>query len=774
MKLIKKIGNPTKWTLGVRILTGIMSIIFLLLGIQLWMSRQEGQKKMDLLVKESAEGYQDLMENAMTLAEQNRQLAITIANMEEVKEAMADRDRARLYSIIKPLCASLNKDSALPIKVHFHVPPGRSFLRVWKPKKFGDDISGFRKTVTETLSTGKNIKGIEAGRVGLAVRGVVPIFGDDGKVLGSVEVIRSLNQVAKQLAVLNEEENGIFAYSKVKVTAGANNIQQIGNFRVLHLPKDEKLHSLVDEKLLEQAMRAPVTKIVGPTLLTASPIMDYKNEPTGVYVRFVDISSVLAQKKATITNSILLALAGLTIAILLGWWIVKIGLSKPMDHILRLLTKVSHGEFTEIAEVKGAPEMKKMALTANNIICHTADILETLKAQSESIDSATARLEQASGVVRNGAVELDQVAGGLVQSASEAASSLDNVATAVEELTAATTEISQSVSETAKETTDAMDKASTTNDVIIRLGQSSNEIGGIIQVINSIAEQTNLLALNATIEAARAGEAGKGFAVVANEVKELAKQTAEATDKITHMIQNIQTDTKEAVSSVEEITETISKVNDLANTIASAAEQQTATVSEINYSLKEGASQVKEVEDEALKMADQVNQFTYSAETVLKAGSTFQHISRELHGVIGLYKTNPSVVAEAKEMASLSVQATSILLQHFQWVEKLRSAVLDGRKPDVISNPEKCGLGIWLHKYGSRLEEDGRTIVDQLTPIHARLHATADKIRDVLQQEQGKDKALAILHDEAEPLLSQLFPMILKLIEICKRQEGLN
>ena len=774
MKVIKKVGNPMEWPLGVRILAGIMSIIFLLLGIQLWMSRQEGLQKMDLLIKDSAEGYQDLMDNALTLAEQNRQLAVTISNMQEVKEAMASRDRARLYSIVKPLCDSLNRGSEFPLKVHFHVPPGHSFLRVWKPKKFGDDISGFRKTVTETLATGKNIKGIEAGRVGLAVRGVVPVRDGNGTITGSVEVIRSLNQVAEQLAALNEENNGIFAYSKVKVTAGNSRVKRIGNFRILRLPKDEKLQKLVDENLLEQAMKGPVTKVVGATLLTASPITDYKNEPTGIYVRFVDISSILAQRKATIINSIILALAGMAIAILLGWWIVKLGLTRPMNHILKILAKVSHGEFTEIAETKGAPEMKRMALTANNIICHTSDILETLKAQSQSIDSASSRLGEASDVVKKGAVELDQVASGLAQSASDAAVNLDNVATAVEELTAATTEISQSVSETAKETTEAMDKATATNEVIVRLGQSSNEIGGIIQVINSIAEQTNLLALNATIEAARAGEAGKGFAVVANEVKELAKQTAEATEKITYMIQNIQTDTKEAVHSVEEITETISKVNDLANTIASAAEEQTATVSEINYSLREGASQVKEVESEALKMADQANHFIYSADTVLKAGSTFKDISRELHGVIGLYKTNPAVVSQARDTASVSVQATSMLLQHFQWVEKLRSAVLDGRMPDVTSDPHKCALGAWLAHHGSKLPDDARAVVKELEPIHADLHATADKISEVLKQDQDKNKALNVIHDEAEPLLNKLFPLLLKLIGICKRHEGFN
>jgi methyl-accepting chemotaxis protein len=137
--------------------------------------------------------------------------------------------------------------------------------------------------------------------------------------------------------------------------------------------------------------------------------------------------------------------------------------------------------------------------------------------------------------------------------------------------------------------------AAKTNTTVAKLGESSAEIGNVIKVITSIAQQTNLLALNATIEAARAGEAGKGFAVVANEVKELAKQTAKATEDISRKIEAIQGDTKGAVEAITEIGKIINQINDLQNSIASAVEEQTATTGEISRNVAEAAQGSTEI-----------------------------------------------------------------------------------------------------------------------------------------------------------------------------------
>ena len=177
----------------------------------------------------------------------------------------------------------------------------------------------------------------------------------------------------------------------------------------------------------------------------------------------------------------------------------------------------------------------------------------------------------------------------------EATRNVETVSSAAEELSASILEIGRHVQDASKISSQAVQEANATNQKIKELGESSQQIGQVIKVITSIAQQTNLLALNATIEAARAGEAGKGFAVVANEVKELARQTAKATEEISQKISAIQSATGEAISAIGSISQIIGKINEISTTIASAVEEQTAATNEISRNVAEAARGTAEV-----------------------------------------------------------------------------------------------------------------------------------------------------------------------------------
>jgi methyl-accepting chemotaxis protein len=170
-----------------------------------------------------------------------------------------------------------------------------------------------------------------------------------------------------------------------------------------------------------------------------------------------------------------------------------------------------------------------------------------------------------------------------------------------------------------------------------KLGESSQEIGNVIKVITGIAQQTNLLALNATIEAARAGEAGKGFAVVANEVKELAKQTAKATEEISQKIAGTQDVTKGAIAAIEEISGIINQINDISNSIASAVEEQTVTTNEIGRSVSEAAQGVNDITKNISGVATAARNTTQGANDTKTASAQLSEMAAKLQAVMSKF-----------------------------------------------------------------------------------------------------------------------------------------
>lgn len=265
-------------------------------------------------------------------------------------------------------------------------------------------------------------------------------------------------------------------------------------------------------------------------------------------------------------------------------------------------------------------------------------LLGDANSTATNLASAAQELTTVSHQLASNSEETSAQANVAAAAAEQVSHSVASVATAGEQMGASIREIAKNANEAARIATSAVRVADRTNTTIAKLGESSAEIGHVIKVITSIAQQTNLLALNATIEAARAGEAGKGFAVVANEVKELAKQTAKATEDIGGKIEAIQADTKSSVEAIAQIGTVIGQINDIQSTIASAVEEQTATTAEITRNVSEAARGSSEIAQNVVGVAQAARGTTEGAAETQRAADELSRMACEIQRLVMKFK----------------------------------------------------------------------------------------------------------------------------------------
>ena len=351
-----------------------------------------------------------------------------------------------------------------------------------------------------------------------------------------------------------------------------------------------------------------------------------------------DAAGAVAQSRRdahTLLAITAVAAAALLIAVC---WVVGRGISRTLGAVRRVTVALAEGDLTVTADVTDGDEL---GATARDLDTATAGLRQTVDGVSRlvsALSTSAIDLAAVSGQLHSGAAEASGQAGTASAVTEEISRGVQTVAAGAEQMTSSIGEIAASAAQAAETARHATDVAQATHGHVTDLGAASAEIGDVIRLITSVAAQTNLLALNATIEAARAGELGKGFAVVAGEVKELAQQTARATEQITARVGAIQSTTGAATASIEEIQQVIARIGDFTATIASAVEEQTATTLEMSRTVTETARGSEEVGRTVSAVAAVAAQTADAAGTTRTAADGLTALAEELRGLVGQFR----------------------------------------------------------------------------------------------------------------------------------------
>ncbi|SFE78796.1 methyl-accepting chemotaxis protein [Actinoplanes philippinensis] len=336
-------------------------------------------------------------------------------------------------------------------------------------------------------------------------------------------------------------------------------------------------------------------------------------------------------------EAIALLVVGIAGALALGVLVAR-GIVRSLRSVTVVCEGLADGDLTRHTGLTSRDEPGRMGRALDAAVTRLRETVSTIGGSAVTLASASEELSTVSAQLQAGAADVADKAGAASAASENVNHGVQSIAAGAEEMSASITEIASNAADAARVAQEGMAVAERTNNQVAELGAASAEIGDVVRLITSIAEQTNLLALNATIEAARAGELGKGFAVVAGEVKELAQQTAKATEEITGRIGAIQESSGSAATAIGEITHVIQRIGDYTTTIASAVEEQTATTGEMSRSVADAATSSGDVARTVSGVAEVATATADGARATQQAAADLTRLAGDLTTLVGGFR----------------------------------------------------------------------------------------------------------------------------------------
>jgi methyl-accepting chemotaxis protein len=626
--------------------------------------------------------------------------AINISKNYDVIKALKEKNRMIAIDGLRLLMEEFKEYTNYKnIKIHIHDANMHSFLRVWNPNKFGDDLSSFRSTVLDVKKERKPLVTIELGRAGLVLRGLAPVV-DNSKYLGSIEFMQGLNSIVKDVKKINNFDIIIVMKNKYLSTATSlSNAPKIGNYTLAVKEKNinQDFFRDISEMDISDTNKFAITDNY---FVISEAIKDFSGKIVGYALvgnKLSSVNAVIVKSEDSLLRQVyIMAILDLFILLFL-FYIIQYAIVKPIINLDKVAIELAQGDadLSKRLPVLSKDELGNASASFNKFLDKVQKIAESMKNEAERAEESTRKVEESleqnhlmlslSHVMIEGSVDnVENLHSSMetnVNNVNNVNTLNDETTTIINDVTGSTDEIIDSMSNI----TQMLGESRTSSQ---QLNSNVEEIFNVIALIKDISDQTNLLALNAAIEAARAGENGRGFAVVADEVRKLAERTQKATSEVEVNISIL----KQNSISMSEYSEKIE----------SQAINSQNTLDDFKTTLYE--------------MVDKVQQ--------IKSENTF--IGKELF-------------------------ANMAKLDHIIYKNYTYSSIFEGKIDKKLGDHTACNIGKWYVSQGKEEFGNNSSFIAFEKP-HKRVHKNIAKVMDSMEKEKilTNDEIIALFKDTEE------------------------